>query len=244
MIVQACINGARPAEYHPRLPLTVEDMAADARACISAGAAELHIHPRLNGREALAAIDETIPLIRAACPGSLIGVSTGAWIENDIQRTRDLIRQWRELPDYASVNLSEADAPDIITLLGEIGVGVEAGLATVADAERFVSLSDARPAFRILIEIDEQDWDTGLTIAEGIEAVLLRAGIRRPILLHGFDVTVWPFVDLAANRRWSTRVGLEDGKHLPDGSEARGNAALVSMAISKFRASLDTMAQS
>lgn len=235
MIVQACINGARPFGYHPRLPLTAEDMAADARACISAGAAELHIHPRAQGRETLAAIDETIPLIRAACPGTLIGVSTGAWIENDIQRTRDLIRQWCQLPDYASVNLSEVDAPAIISLLGEIGVGVEAGLAAVADAERFGTVPNAGRAFRILIEIDEQDLDTGLSIAEGIESVLARAGIRRPILLHGFDATVWPLVELAAKRHFSTRVGLEDGKRLPDHSESRDNAELVAAAISRFR---------
>lgn len=244
MIVQACVNGARPAEYHPHLPLTTEAMAADARACIAAGAAELHIHPRLHGRETLAAIDETVALFRAACPGTLIGVSTGAWIENDVDRTRDLIRQWKQLPDYASVNLSEADAPAIIALLGDIGVGVEAGIATVADAERFVALPNAGRSFRILIEIDEQDLNTGLAIAQGIEAVLTRAGIRRPILLHGSDATVWPFVDLAADRRFSTRVGLEDGKHLPDGSQARDNAELVSAAVSKFRTALATMAQS
>jgi hypothetical protein len=38
------------------------------------------------------------------------------------------------LPDYASVTLSEPDAPEVISLLGRKGVGVEAGLATVRDA--------------------------------------------------------------------------------------------------------------
>jgi len=39
MIVQACLNGARPAGYHPALPLTPEAIARDADrtlACISA----------------------------------------------------------------------------------------------------------------------------------------------------------------------------------------------------------------
>ncbi|RUX42332.1 3-keto-5-aminohexanoate cleavage protein, partial [Mesorhizobium sp. M7A.F.Ca.US.001.01.1.1] len=43
MIVQACINGARPRDFHPKLPLTAEAMASDAAACVAAGAAELHI---------------------------------------------------------------------------------------------------------------------------------------------------------------------------------------------------------
>ncbi len=79
MIIQACINGARPAGYHPNLPLMVDAMVRDGVASIEAGAAELHIHPRDDsGRESLASVDDTICAMRCACPGTLIGVSTGA----------------------------------------------------------------------------------------------------------------------------------------------------------------------
>src|SRR5689334_20956513 len=166
MIVQACINGARRNDYHPRLPLTAQTMAGDAAACIAAGAAELHIHPRgADGRESLAAVDETILAVRRACPGTLMGVSTGAWIEKDEARTRSAISNWRELPDYASVNLSENDAPAVIATLQQRGVGVEAGLATAADAERFIKLPDHNRALRILIEIGAQDFAVARTIA-------------------------------------------------------------------------------
>ena len=85
MIVQACLNGAREPDYHPKIPLTPEAMAADAIACVTAGAAELHIHPRGEDlKESLAAADTTVAAVRAACPGTLVGVSTGAWMENDI----------------------------------------------------------------------------------------------------------------------------------------------------------------
>jgi uncharacterized protein (DUF849 family) len=237
MIVQACLNGARRSDFHPRLPLTAEAMADDAAACIAAGAAELHLHARgPDGRESLSAVDATILVVRRACPGTLIGVSTGAWIEKDEARTRTAIAAWRELPDYASVNLSESDAPAIIDLLQQRGVGVEAGLATVADAERLVNLPDHGRALRILIEIGEQDVAVARRVADDIDAVLERANVRRPILLHGFDATVWPFVELAHRRRWSTRVGLEDGRHLPDGTTASDNAALVAAAVAIFRA--------
>ena len=59
--------------------------------------------------------------------------------------------------------------------------------------------------------------------------------LRRPLLLHGLDATVWPFVALAADRRWSTRVGLEDGSLLPGGAIASGNAALVAAAVDVYR---------
>jgi uncharacterized protein (DUF849 family) len=236
MIVQACINGPRPGNFHPRLPLTAEAMAGDGASRVAAGAAELHIHPRVaSGQESLTAVDVTIAAVRRACPGTLVGVSTGAWIENDEKRTRDSIARWNELPDYASVNLSEADAPAVMELLRHRGIGIEAGLSPVADAERLVNLPDFRRNFRILIEIEEQDLEIAREVADRIATVLERADTKRPILLHGFDATVWPFVELASQRRWSTRVGLEDGKHLADGTIAPDNAALVAAAATIFR---------
>lgn len=238
MIVQACLNGARPATYHPDLPWTPEDTARQAAACILAGAAELHVHPRgSDGQESLSAVDATVLALRRACPGTLVGVSTGAWIEGSKSRTRGCIEEWRERPDYASVNLSEEDAPAVMGALHRVGVGVEAGLASVADAQRFLTYSDRHRVFRILIEIEEQDQKAACHVVDGIAAVLDEAKCRRPVLLHGFDATVWPMIDLAAERRWSTRVGLEDGKHLPDGAVAPGNATLVAAAVQVYRSS-------
>jgi len=235
MIVQACLNGSRARDFHPKLPLTPEAMAADAVACTRAGAAELHIHPRDgNLVESLASVDSTVGIVRAACPGTLIGVSTGAWIEKDVQRTRDCISNWSVLPDYASVNLSEDDAPEVMNILRSKGVGIEAGLATVADAERFVALADHPKVLRILIEIEEQEPHAAIGIAEEIAAVLSRAGATRSILLHGFDATVWDFVRLARERNWSTRIGLEDSRHMPDRSLAAGNAELVAAAVAIY----------
>jgi uncharacterized protein (DUF849 family) len=239
MIVQACLNGARPSDFHPQLPLTAEAMARDAATCVAAGAAELHIHPRgSEGRESLAAVDATIAAVRRACPGTLVGVSTGAWIEDDEIRTREAIAAWRELPDYASVNLSEPDAPAVMALLTQRGIGIEAGLASIADAERFLGLPNHDRVFRILIEIGEQELGAAQGVADGVAALLGGAGLRRPMLLHGFDATVWPFVAIARQRQWSTRVGLEDGKYLPDGAIASGNTELVAAAVAIFRAPL------
>jgi len=240
MIVQACINGARAADFHPALPLDAEAMARDGAASIAAGAAELHVHARgSDRRESLspAAIDPTIAALRRACPGTLIGVSTGVWIENDDVSTLVAIAGWRELPDYASVNLSEAAAPIVMESLRQRGIGIEAGLASIADAERLVGLDHGGRVLRVLVEISEQTLDEAFAVAYGIEKVLERAGICRAILLHGENATVWPFVEKAAARKLSTRVGLEDGKELPDGSVASGNAALVAAAVAIFRAS-------
>jgi len=237
MIVQACINGARPIDYHPQLPVTVEAIARDAAAVVAAGAAELHIHPRaVDGKESLGAVDETIAAVRGSCPGSFLGISTGAWIEGDAHRTLEAIRCWSVLPDYASVNLSEDDAPAVMALLRDKGVGIEVGLASVADAERYIGLEAHERVLRILIELDnEQDLRGAFDVAEGIVGTLQRGNVQRSVLMHGFDATVWPFVRLAKERRYSTRVGLEDGKLLPSGMIAANNAELVAAAVEIFR---------
>jgi uncharacterized protein (DUF849 family) len=133
------------------------------------------------------------------------------------------------------VNLSEPGAPAVIECLIRLGVGIEAGLSNAADAERLAALGLGLRAMRILVEIEDQDIPAALAESEAIEAVLQVAGLHRPILLHGFDATVWPLVRRAAERRYSTRVGLEDGAAMPDGSLAPDNAALVRAASAILR---------
>jgi uncharacterized protein (DUF849 family) len=234
MIVQACLNGARARDYHPRLPITTEALVAEGWAAVKAGAAELHLHVRgPDGVESLAPeyVDATINALRDRLPGTLIGISTGAWIERDDDRRLAMVDGWRELPDHASVNLNEPGAPAVIERLYRRGVGVEAGLASVADAERLVQLALGRLCLRVLIEVEEQAVEEATLVADGILAVLARAQLRKPILLHGFDDTVWPFVERAVRNGLSVRVGLEDGSALPDGSVAPSNAELVTAAV-------------
>lgn len=235
MIVQGCLNGARPNDYHAALPITAEQIAADGARCVAVGAAELHVHPRgPNGLESLEAVNETVRALRRTCPGTLIGVSTGAWIEGDTMRTLDRIGGWRELPDHASVNLSEPDAPKVMALLDRIGVGVEAGLATFADAERFASLPERSQVLRVLVEIEDTNTVAGDETVQGICRVLAQSGVRRPVLLHGFDDTVWHFVTQARMRCWSTRVGLEDCDRRRGGGRATDNAELVRDAVDLY----------
>jgi hypothetical protein len=52
-----------------------------------------------------------------------------------------------------------------------------------------------RLCLRVLIEIEEQTLDEAMSVADGIFSVLALAELKKPILLHGFDDTVWPFVE-------------------------------------------------
>ena len=139
-MLQAALNGDRARAEHPAVPLSPQGLASDAAACVAAGAAAIHLHPRdAEGRERLDAevVDAVVATVRAAC-GAPVGVSTGAWIEPDLERRLALIRAWEE-PDYASVNLSEAGAADVMGALAGAGVGIEAGVWSVEDAERLAA---------------------------------------------------------------------------------------------------------
>jgi uncharacterized protein (DUF849 family) len=232
-MLQACLNGGRAKSEHIAIPCTPEELAADARACLGLGVAEFHIHPRgADGLESLAPNDVAAALqaVRASAPGAPIGLSTGAWIRPGGRARRAAIRAWSILPDYVSVNLVEEDAPEVIALATEKGIGVEAGLWTVADARRFAALPLAGTCLRALIEINEQDADEGLDVARAIIAVLDDAGLVLPRLLHGLDATQWPLYRQSLRLGLEARIGFEDGLRLPSGETAPSNAALIAAA--------------
>ncbi len=232
--LQACLNGARAPGEHPALPLTPEQLAADARACVEAGARSLHLHPRdAAGAESLDAADIAAALraVRVAAPGVEISLSTGLWIAgDDVERRHALVAGWTELPDLVSLNLSEPGWQALAALLAERGIGVEAGLATTADAEALAG-GPLRPA-RVLVEIDDDGLgaEPAVAAAAAIDAVLDSAGVEGPRLHHGAGLATWAVIEAAVRHGHDIRVGLEDVLELPDGTPAPGNAELVAAA--------------
>jgi uncharacterized protein (DUF849 family) len=197
---------------------------------VAAGAGAIHVHVRDEvGNETLAARDvaDALTAIRAACPGVPVGISTGAWIVPDLRRRLDLIRAWKVLPDFASVNLHEAGAVDVMQLLLDRGVGVEAGIWNAPAANVFVESGFADFCLRVLLEPAEASCRARANLRQ-MEAALSGVTTRR--LLHGLGPCTWDLVDLAVERRYDTRVGFEDTLRLPDGSTARSNAQLVAVA--------------
>lgn len=233
MRLQACLNGARPAST-PHLPLTPAAMASDARACRAAGADSLHVHPRdVQGAETLAGAEVAAVLeaIRAAVPGLPVGISTGDWIAPRAGRLADMAG-WTVRPDYVSVNLAEPDAPEVMTLMRRMGIGIELGLASLADVERLLAMGDpAAGALRAMIEMDGGGMPAARAEAERMRDALAPLGL--PILLHGFDATAWPFIDMAAGWGCQTRIGLEDVVTMPDGRPAT-NPELVAEAMRRL----------
>jgi uncharacterized protein (DUF849 family) len=230
-LIKACLNGNRAPDAHPALPLTPEQLAADGAAAVAAGAQALHIHPRgRDGVESLGAVDEAVRAVKAAVPGVPVGVSTGAWMEPDVEARAAAVRVWRE-PDFASVNLSEEGHVEVMAACVEAGVGIEAGLWRVEDVDALVRCGYADCLVRALVEPREPDVASALATAEAISAALDAAGISAARVQHGFGAATWEVVRRAKELGLGWRIGLEDVLELPDGTPAHSNAHLVTAAL-------------
>jgi uncharacterized protein (DUF849 family) len=231
MLMKAALNGSRTPMEHPAIPVTPTQLAQEARGAVAAGAGALHVHVRgADGQESLAPDDvaSALEAIRAACPGIAVGISTGAWIVPDVSQRLALCNAWEVLPDFASVNVHEAGSLQMIRLLRDKGVGVEAGIWNAQAADTLVRSGLADACLRILIEPAEEAGDARANLVR-IEAAL--GQVSRPRLLRGVGAVVWEFVALAAQRHYDTWTGFEDTLTLPDGSRAENNAALVAAGL-------------
>jgi uncharacterized protein (DUF849 family) len=229
-LLQAALNGDRD---HPAVPHTPEELAAEARASVDAGARVLHLHPYgPEGRQTLEAkpCAAAIRAVRAICPGIPLSLSTSAEIEADPERRRKLVAAWTELPELVTANQGEEGILDLCALLVERGIGIEAGLLSLDDAHAFVGCGIAGQCVRAMVEPLGEDPDAAVAEAEAIENTLVSAGIRLEQVHHGDGIASW-----AVNRRGAAlghgiRTGLEDTPVLPDGSTASGNGELVAAA--------------
>jgi uncharacterized protein (DUF849 family) len=231
VLIQACLNGARRRDEHPALPCTPGQIAADAVAAVRAGAAAVHVHPRrVDGSESLwpEEVRAVCDAVRHVCPTLPVGVTTAAWIESDVSRRIDAIASWSVLPDFASVNLAEPGAIEVIELLNERGVGVEAGIWTIADARLLIAEGLDAACLRILVEVEAASVSqNACALAAAIDFVLDDGLVQSPRLHHGGGVATWPVIEAAMERGHDVRIGLEDTLVWPDGTVVEGNAALV-----------------
>jgi uncharacterized protein (DUF849 family) len=226
MAVKACLNGGRTRAEHPAVPQTPDELAADALAARRAGAFAVHLHPRdAAGAQTMAAsaCDAAVVAIRAAAPGLPVGLSTSAAIDPDPFARAAAVRAWRQRPDFVSVNLSELGWAGIVRAAVHAGIGVEAGLATPADAEALAGSPFTHQVVRALVEVDggaEEARAIGELLPDGV-----------PQLWHGYGERTWEVISAAAGAGIDVRVGLEDVLTLPDGSSAASNAELVAAAV-------------
>ena len=129
-----------------------------------------------------------------------------------------------------TANQGEAGIAELCDFLIGRGVGIEAGLLTLADASLFVSTGIANRCVRVLVEPLDAEPAAALAHAEAMEKVLLDAAIDLEQVHHGDGLATWHVMARAVARGYGIRAGLEDSTVLPDGQLAAGNGALVRVA--------------
>jgi uncharacterized protein (DUF849 family) len=121
LIVNAAITGMVPRRARvPHVPVTAEQIVADAQDCFEAGATIVHVHARAADespewrREAYA---EFIPEIRRRCPGIVVCATTSGrtFVELD-QRADVLALEGDAKPDMASLTLGSLNFRDVASV--------------------------------------------------------------------------------------------------------------------------------
>lgn len=230
-MIKAALNGGRSKAEHPAVPITPEELAADAVACAAAGAGAIHLHARdAAGAETIdpVVVNEVARLVREAS-GLPVGVSSAPWIEPDPVRRLELLRGWRE-PDFGSALFGDAGAVSLAAAFLSQGLGVEAAVLTVGDVDRLAASGLADRMLRVIVEPVTEDVDQALAECAAMHAALDRHGIEVPRLQHGMGAACWPLAFDALARGYDTRMGFEDVLVDPGGAAVRGNADLITAA--------------
>jgi uncharacterized protein (DUF849 family) len=237
MLIKAALNGGRKRSEHPGIPITAMELGAEAEAAVAAGAGAIHFHARSpDGRESVRPEDGAAGLvgIRSRVTGTPVGVSTGAWIEPDVEKRFDAVSRWSVLPDFASVNFKEDGATELAELLLRKAVDVEAGISDMAGTEAFLRSGLSPRCLRILIEPLEQDLPRALENLRAMRSALDEQKSGCPWVVHGMETIAWEMIDEAARRGYGTRVGFEDILTLPGGQTANSNGELVAEAVRRM----------
>ena len=151
-----------------------------------------------------------------------ISLSTSAEIESDPARRLELIAAWTDLPELVTANQGEPGIVELCEHLADRGVGIEAGLLTLDDANAFVMSGIAERCVRVLIEPLDADPQTAVDHAAAMETAVTAAGIELEQVHHGDGLATWAVMERGAMRGHGIRVGLEDTTVLADGRRAGG----------------------
>jgi len=250
MLIVAALNGTRSRLECPKLPLTAEELAAEAKRAVDAGAGLVHVHARK--KDGLPSFDLFIEdVVRA------IRAKTDVPVSISTQRTRAislgtvtaLFDVLRELPDLASVGVrpAEADLPahreearQILEACERAGVRPEPvaiGVDSLGDFETLYNDSLLSKAPYIVAELGPSDGRGSDRMAGTPHNVLRLADACRAtfsrfdVVMSGQDEASPIAQAVAAAAGHHVRCGFQDAATLPDGTAAGSNADLVDMAV-------------
>ncbi|MSO46501.1 MAG: hypothetical protein EXQ67_00220 [Thermoleophilia bacterium] len=250
LLIVAALNGTRQRDACPKVPLSPEELAAEAKRAVEAGAGIVHVHARKS--DGSSTFDFVIDDIVAAIRGAVdvpISISTQRARQTSLGTVTALFSVLRDLPDLASVHVRppETDLPahreearQIIEALDAADVRpapVAGSLDALGDLEVLYNDSLLGRAPFVLLTLgaaisESSDLAAGtpqnvLRLIDTVRSVLAKP----PIVASGRDAASPIVQAVAAAAGEHIRVGFEDAVTLPDGSPATSNAQLVEHAV-------------
>lgn len=265
VVVTCALTGVltNPAQ-HP-VPVTPEEMAAEARRAFEAGATVMHCHFRDQrpGRGFLPSWDPEVAAavcdaIRAACPGVVLNLSTGV-VGDDLSGPLACLERVR--PGTAALNAGSLNYLKLKSN-GEWAWPPMLFDNPVPKVARFVAAMG-----RLGIVPECECFDTGivrsvamfraqglladpvhLSLVMGVASGMPAKASWLPLLVEEVPAgAVWQTIGIGREEVWDLhrrtaelggqlRTGLEDTFYLPDGSKARSNGELVAALVAVARA--------
>jgi len=245
LIVTVAPNGAyKTAADHPAVPMTATALAAEARACLDAGAAMMHMHVRQpDGRHSLdvQTYREAMAAVRQAVGDELLVQVTSE--AAGVYRAAEQIAMVRALrPEAVSIGLREVAVPEIpeaelasfFAWLAAERVMTQIILYDVADVQRWQAL-------RARGLVPPGAWSELFVLGRYAAGQTSSPADLLPFLQASDGTLPWAIcafgreenacVTAAAAFGGHMRVGFENNLKLRDGSTAPGNAALVAQAV-------------
>ena len=237
-------NGARKSKAdHPALPLSAEELAAQAAACLDAGAAVLHLHVRdAHGGHSLDArlYHEAMRAIGAATRGRMIVQMTTEAVGR--YSAKEQMRAVRAVvPAAVSLALRELVPNDADNRLGKargffrwlkvMTISPQFILYDPADVRRFLNLREKgiipfrKPFLLMVLGRHAADGESAPEELDPFLEALGDAPAHWAVCAFGrreAEIAVH-----AARKGGHARIGFENNTRLPDGTQAPDNAALV-----------------
>ncbi|MGN6276813.1 MAG: 3-keto-5-aminohexanoate cleavage protein [Solirubrobacterales bacterium] len=248
MVVNVALTGAVPGkDDNPQLPVTPEEIAADAIACAEAGAAVVHLHVRDEAGEPVHRRDlyeRAIAPIREGAPEVAICVTTSSRVDPDPRsRTIGLELDDDLRPEMASVTLGSFNFPNTVSVnppvtiirllerMGELGIRpefevFEPGMVNTLHVLAERGLVPDPPVVNILLG----SLGSSPAFVGDLARVVERLPPRTEWAAAGIGIFQRSMTIAAAIMDGNVRTGLEDN---PRGAGAGrwGNADAVALAV-------------
>ena len=244
LVLTVAPNGARRGKAdHPAIPITADEVAATAAACLDAGAAMIHLHIRDRDGGHLLDADgyrTAMAAIRARVgPALVIQPTTEAVGIYDRHQQMALVRALR--PEQVSMavrelipdDAAESQAADFLAWAREAHVAVQHILYDVADVRRFIALKrrgiipgHVAPVLFVLGRYVDGQQSDPLELLPFIET-WREAGETGGWAICAFGRREGAVGATAASLGGHVRIGFENNFHLADGGIAPNNETLV-----------------